>query len=394
MLNYVSSLYLKARKFFAPTIYKLPEEVASKFIAKVEKDNLLKSLDDDRDFIFVPTVDVTNVVRSNNRVHSSKVEDQLTLGSCTGNATTSACESIENQGHGYIHGVTDLSRMFAYQMAQKLDNLEGDVGATIRSALKGAKNFGLPRETDYPYNLNQYGTEPSDAVKALAAQRKLLRFERIEINRDNLPDTHMKIQSALAEGLRLVVGFDVQRWMMYITGPMNTHHNQPGPLSNGDPMLDYVGKHAIFLEDYDRQLNPSAGGSYICVNSWGTSYGDGGRWAFPKATFLNYAFEIWAVRGFNDVIVGGTLPAVPLTAAQIADGRAWLISRGLGHFDANGQFVYNGAAYVANYVAAGAARRVGYTPEQYAGIIGLPGPDVRAFMDAPVNQALINAYAS
>jgi C1A family cysteine protease len=381
-------------KMFAPEVARLPHEVANIFLAKVQADNVAKSLDDDRDFMFIPTVDPTNIVRSNNRQFSSRIENQLTLGSCTGNSTSTACESIENQGHGYIEGVTDLSRLFVYQTAQKIDGLTGDIGATIRSALKGLKQYGAPRESDYPYLLNQYGTEPGPDIIAKASAHKLVRYEKIEVNKADPAETHYKLQSALAEGLRVVMGFDVQRWMFYITGPLATHINQPGPLNAGDPMLDYVGKHAIYIEDFDRTIGPTGGGSYIAVNSWGTGYADNGRWAFPKVMLMNYAYEFWVIREFADVKAGGPVAPAPLTQAQIAEGRQWLVNHGIGYFDTDGTYMYSGAAPVGNFVAAGAAKRAGYTPEQYAEIIRIAGPEVRAFMDSPANQNLINAYAT
>ena len=374
-------------------LQKLPEEKAQEILAKVTADGLAKSLDDDRDYVYSPSIDPTPIVKSNNRLYTSRIEDQLTLGSCTGNAYSYAAESIENTTYAYIPGVTDLSRLFAYQMAQKVDNLTGDVGATIRGAFKAGKLYGLPRESDYPYNLNQYGTEPSDAIKALAAQRKGGRYERIDVNKDNPAATRQLLDAALAEGCRVVMGFDVYRWMLYVTGAMNTHHLQPGAVNNGDPLLDFVGRHAIFIEDFDKSLNPTAGGSYIAVNSWGTSWGDGGRWAIPRVTIMNWAYEFWVLREFSGIRVGGPVPEVPLTQAQIADGRAWLVSRGLGRY-VNGNFEYiGGTALIGNYVAGGASRRAGYSPTQYAQIINLPPGDVTAFMTDPATQALINAYA-
>ena len=228
-------------------------------------------------------------------------------------------------------------------MAQKVDNLTGDVGAMIRGAFKAGKLYGLPRESDYPYNLNQYGTEPSDAIKALAAQRKGGRYERIDVNKDNPAATDNFWMLPLAEGCRVVMGFDVYRWMLYVTGAMNTHHPTTRGGQQRRSAVGLRGASRHFIEDFDKSLNPTAGGSYIAVNSWGTGWGDGGRWAIPlKSYYHELGLRVLGSKRVLWYSCWRSGPRSPVDSSS--DCRRWeLGSFSQGPWDAvNGNFEYIG----------------------------------------------------
>lgn len=175
---------------------------------------------------------------------------------------------------------------------------------------------------------------------------------------------------------------------------MSTHGNQPGPLNAGDPMLDFIGRHAIYIEGFDKNLNPQCGGSYILNNSWGTTYGDQGRWAMPWTNIMSWAFEFWVIRSFADVTVGSGVLPPPLTAGQISAGRQFLADHGIGTYNAaTNVYNYTFGAPVGDYFAAGVSKKMGYTPEQYASIINLPAADIKAFMEAPANATIIAQYS-
>ena len=99
------------------------------------------------------------------------------------------------------------------------------------------------------------------------------------------------------------------------------------------------------------------------------------------------------LREFAGVPVGGIPSPQPLTAAQLKDARDWLVARGIGSYTETGQYVFVASAPVGDFVAAGAARKYGFSPEEYAQIIGIPAPAVRQFMTAPENLDRIGAYS-
>jgi hypothetical protein len=293
---------------------------------------------------FVPRIDPTGMTRSYKRQYSGQQEDQTFLGECVGESGSSTMESIRNILPGPKKEFSDI---FYYNIAKWLGNLrgQGDTGAAISDGLEGARLYGVPYLTDYPQikTAEYYDVAPSAEVMALAAQHKLGRYERIEWNRDAVSpwrEISGILNSAHAEGLRIIAGIFVPRWFFYINGPLETHVNQPGALGYGDPMLEIMGRHAILIEDFDNLIGAAGGGSQILFNSWGSSWGDNGRYACPNTMIGNLCFELWAVRSFDGVEVAPA-PEVVLTPAQLATHRAGLQALGCGSVNAAGGWDWN-----------------------------------------------------
>jgi C1A family cysteine protease len=62
----------------------------------------------------------------------SQIEDQLSIGSCTGNAGVGLVEYFERRAHGKH---IDASRLFLYKVTCKMLNFKGDTGALLRTAM-------------------------------------------------------------------------------------------------------------------------------------------------------------------------------------------------------------------------------------------------------------------
>jgi C1A family cysteine protease len=76
-----------------------------------------------------------------------KVEDQLQIGACQGNALTENGEYCHAVSNGEV---IQLSRMYAYIRSQKFDGIAGDRGSTLSGGTKVAKE-GICLESDAPY---------------------------------------------------------------------------------------------------------------------------------------------------------------------------------------------------------------------------------------------------
>jgi hypothetical protein len=286
----------------------------------------------DADFQFVPRIDASAMLRSDKRQFSDPlVEDQGQEGECVGESGSSCCESINA-----LSGAAPFQRFsdqFYYNMAKLQSGLrgQGDTGASIRGGLDGARLYGIPHLADWPQVRDPayYDAAPPDAVMSLGAQHKLGRFERIDYVAQDWQDIKRVLNSAHAEGLRVIAGIKVYRWMFYINGALETHINQPGPI--GVPMTDLMGLHAILIEDFDNTLGASGGGSQIMLNSWTGAWGDNGRYACPNVMFANLVFELWAVRSFNGVEVTPA-PDAPLAPELIDAYRAAMAGMGLDSF--------------------------------------------------------------
>ena len=98
------------------------------------------------------------------------IEDQGQMGSCSGNAMTSCLELLNWFDTG--GDVVQLSRMFSYLAAQKMDGLLGrDTGATISGAVKAAKTFGTCLESTFPYPSRYVDSIPTAALSEAGEHR-------------------------------------------------------------------------------------------------------------------------------------------------------------------------------------------------------------------------------
>lgn len=340
----------------------------------------------DAEYQFVERFDPTGVVRSNKKQFATRIENQFALGSCTGQSGTRVFESLMRRAGGPER---NLSPFLLYKLAQQRGGLlgQGDTGAVIRDMLDAARITGVCLEEDYPYPATYNSDLPSDEVLALAAQRKLGRFERINIDRDDYRATERAINSAHLEGLSLIAGIRVNRVMFGINGPMSGHAVQW--LDTTPAALQYAGNHAIEVEDFDRSIFPDYGAAQIMANSWGTGWGDGGRTAIPTIMLIQQCFELWACRSFAGV-EAAPAPDHVLTDAEIAGVRAWAVAHGIARVGLNG-FEYIQAAPVGDHFAAAKAEKAGIAPAQYARAMGLPVSAVVSFMASPLQRPLIDA---
>jgi C1A family cysteine protease len=110
---------------------------------------------------------------------NNRVENQGTLGSCTGNAVTSMIEIKLGLDR-------ELSRMFAYYNGRSRENTAYiDSGCQIRSVIKAATKLGICSETTWPYKVQSFNKYPSqeayvDALKLVEQIKKAkLKYLRV-----------------------------------------------------------------------------------------------------------------------------------------------------------------------------------------------------------------------
>lgn len=75
-------------------------------------------------------------------------DDQAQMNSCVGHGLTTALEKVVYMKTGVP---TQLSRLFAYKVAQAATGISGDVGAQLSGAAKAAMTVGICREEVFPY---------------------------------------------------------------------------------------------------------------------------------------------------------------------------------------------------------------------------------------------------
>jgi len=148
--------------------------------------NLTPDPIDSRDYIFEwdSTAILPHAVDLRN--YTGMIENQLSIGSCSANATVSACEAyliangvFDDTAQTDVH---DLSRLFNYYNSRQLLGgifAEQDLGSTARMALRSAKNQGIPSEQTWPYVEADWNTRPSEASYTSALDLRVGEYCRI-----------------------------------------------------------------------------------------------------------------------------------------------------------------------------------------------------------------------
>jgi C1A family cysteine protease len=219
------------------------------------------------------------------------IEDQLTIGSCTANAATSAAEM-------FLKDKRDLSRFFNYYTSRQLlggEYATKDLGSTVRLALRAAKTYGLPGEAIWPYDITKWNEKPLEAAYSEAIQHTLGGYYRIRHEMQNFTDfgagprTLYEIKHALASGYPVVIGmtvgekiFTIKDYVYPCTGPANKA----------------VGGHAMVIVGYTPDY-------FIVANSWGLQYGMAGFFKMAYAAITVDSFDIWTVKGFDGLSTVG-----------------------------------------------------------------------------------------
>lgn len=238
---------------------------------------LLKSPDDDRDYLYVPVESYPEVRQM--RQWLGEIEDQGEIGSCTANSVVSACELLLAEQLGRVR---HLSRLFNYYVTRELEGRLGQSGAVLRNAVKQAAKLGLPDEYLWPYDPATAEVRPLDDVFAEAAKHRILRYERIQDGND--ADVIRAIKSAISEGYPVVFGMPItQQWMNMRGGDISYRG-----VTDKDPA---VGAHAMTIIGYSPDF-------FVIENSWGKDWGDGGLGYIP-VTLVSEFFEAWVIKGFD-----------------------------------------------------------------------------------------------
>ena len=261
--------------FNKPTPKIVPRTIEAKYNLQWKPDKL-----DVRDYKYTLTLKTSpNIVDL--RTYCSPIENQGSLGSCTGQAIAGAIELLNKRNRK----PTDVSRLFIYYYERLLiGTVNYDSGAYIRDGIKATNKYGASLERFWPYNISKFKQEPILEAKNDALRRKVSRYERVE-NFDGCID-------ALSNGYPVVMGFSV--YSSFMTTTVARTGIMPFPNTRRESLL---GGHAVLIVGYDKTRNV-----FIVRNSWGTGWGDNGYFYMPfdVVRTTGMSSDYWIIKEVNN----------------------------------------------------------------------------------------------
>ncbi len=220
--------------------------------------------------------------------HNVPIVNQGQLGSCTGNAIANALSYLQEiEGESLVYP----SRLFIYYNERVIEGDTGtDAGANIMDGITSVVSTGYCAETDWPYDVTAFATKPPAQAYTDAAKDLVQKYQKVMIDAN-------AIQSALASGFPVIVGFDV-----YDSFMSSTSGDIPMPDLNTETIQ---GGHAVIVVGYDQGTQ-----RFKFANSWGTSWGNRGYGTLPFAYLgsSTYGGDYWIVQGDQSV---GPVPPPP-----------------------------------------------------------------------------------
>ncbi len=248
---------------------------------QIQRYGWIPDLPDQRDKLFTASADVLQSLPTSVdlRPKCPPVYNQGELGSCTANAIAGALE-FDQMKEG-LPNVFVPSRLFIYFNERVMEGtVESDSGASLRDGIKSVGTQGAPPESEWPYDIANFRTQPPSSAYQAAVQYKAMLYLRLlqELN---------QLKGCLASGYPFVFGFTVY-----------DSFESPEVAQTGHAAMPWVGEgvrggHAVMAVGYD-----DANQWFVVRNSWGPNWGMSGYFTMPYAYLLQsrLASDFWTIR--------------------------------------------------------------------------------------------------
>lgn len=223
------------------------------------------------------------------------VHDQGKLGACTAFAT--------NDMVRYVRFKTKLSswptsQLFTYYATRKLCNtINEDSGATAREALKSTVDYGVTKDTIWPYDPNKFAEEPPKEAWEDALTHQSLSYFRLDQSMEDLI-------GCLSDGYPFTFGKKIYQSFIDFQKPDIFNLVIPAPDTNKEK---YLGGHCMIAVGYYKRNE-----NYIIIvrNSWGKNFASLGYLHIPIEIVLNpsLCFDFWTLRTSEDESIKPIVP--------------------------------------------------------------------------------------
>lgn len=216
------------------------------------------------------------------------IKDQGQLGACTGFAGSAHREFLARQ---YKNAVLTLSPLYLYWRERELEGtLAEDAGAQIRSCLWALNHYGTCLETEDLYDPARFKVPPTPAQTEQAANLKTGAYHRLSTVDD--------MKGCLAYGneneqYTFVAGFAV--YGSFESAQVAKDGLMPMPRIGHEYLLGGHAVHFIGYDDSVRCPGTQFAGAFEVQNSWGSGWGQSGKFWFPyeAAANPNILWDAW-----------------------------------------------------------------------------------------------------
>ena len=222
---------------------------------------------DTRDYKFVPTKAVNKIASSfviNRKLNN--ILDQGPLGSCCSNAFAKNINMITNNN-------VNISRLFHYYCGRSIggDSSIDDTGLDIRQAAKIIQQYGACAESAWPYNVVNFNILPP--LFAFKQSYLFRKYTYSFINQDLL-----SLKTCLVSTNSPII-FGIMIYSSFMTDAVSNSGIVPMPNIKTETL---EGGHCVLMIGYSDVMQ-----TFLCVNSWGPSWGNRGLFSIPYLYVIN-----------------------------------------------------------------------------------------------------------
>jgi len=194
------------------------------------------------------------------------IYNQGNLGSCTANAFCGAYRVmciIQKKNTSFIP-----SRLFFYYKERLVENdVAHDSGADIIDGLKYTKYYGVCSELLWPYVESKFAIKPPVTCDINALQNKIVNYSIIKIDKNLLNNIKQLINNKSPVMIAILVYTSFFSNDTIYKGIVTIPNKKTEQL---------LGGHEMYLTGYNDNTK-----LFICVNSWGKSWGNNGICYIP-----------------------------------------------------------------------------------------------------------------
>ena len=221
------------------------------------------------------------------REYVVRVYDQGHLHSCTANVLCAAY-SLDLKKQELTLGnccyfVFNPSRLFLYYNTREREGeTRRDLGASIRECVKALNCKGVCKESDWPYDISHYDTNPPPRCYESAEGNTLCEYKRLNQDIDQL-------RACLKDDCPFVFGFRVYQ---SFHDRANSHAGMMSMPTDYEISSHPLGKHAAVAVGYDDRNR-----RIIVLNSWGRDWGNNGYFFMPYDFIIDskMCFDFWKI---------------------------------------------------------------------------------------------------